>query len=87
MSDEAPDSAASTARGLGTFWPEVIVAAGLMLLAAESGASSLMNISSAGLCGRGALHRTGKARSPGQLAMKPASFISTRCICSFLPSH
>ena len=33
MSDEAPDSAASTARGLGTFWPEVIVAAGLMLLA------------------------------------------------------
>ena len=33
MSDEAPDSPANSSRGLGTFWPEVAVAGGLMLLA------------------------------------------------------
>ena len=33
MSDEAPDSPAGSSRGLGTLWPEVAVAGGLMLLA------------------------------------------------------
>ena len=34
MSDEAPGSASGSSSGLGTRWPEVIVAGGLMLLAA-----------------------------------------------------
>ncbi len=33
MSDEAPDSASGSSIGMGTRWPEVIVAGGLMLLA------------------------------------------------------
>ena len=33
MSDEAPDAGTGTPRALGTRWPEVLVAVGLMLLA------------------------------------------------------